>query len=215
MRPIVMYDLETGGLNWWPNTENPSGQTFPMHPIIQIAAVACDLDDDWKFIDKFEMKVRFDINACSPAALEINNYDPIIWEKEAGSPAVAMLAFSTFLKRFCFVKKISKKGHPYYVAMTGGHNIGGFDKPFLWAWYKSYGAFLPADYHVVDTMQMAINYELALGKKVFENYKLETLCSYFDIARPAETEHDALADVKQTALVGKTISSLMTAKEWK
>jgi len=215
MRPIVMYDLETGGLNWWPNTENPSGKTFQMHPIIQIAAVACDLDDDWKFIDKFEIKIKFKEEACTKEALEINNYNPLVWDKESVDQQASILQFTSFLNRFKIVKKISKRGYPYYVAMTGGHNVGGFDKPFLWAWYKSYGAFLPADYHVVDTMQMAINYELALGKKVFENYKLETLCSYFDIARPAETEHDALADVKQTALVGKTISSLMTAKEWK
>ena len=115
MKRTVFFDLETGGLE-------PG-----VHPIIQFAAVA--VDENFHTLEELELKLRFDIGVCTGEALEVNSFDPDVWEKQAIDPRAAMVAITSFLKRHNTVKLISKRGNPYYVALMVGHNASNFDGP--------------------------------------------------------------------------------------
>ena len=124
----VFFDLETGGL------------TPGVHPIIQFAGVA--VDEDFNVLEEFEIKLKFDVAKCSKEALDVNSFDPEVWDKMAVDPRAAQLQISAFLKRHATLRLVSKKGRPYTVAAIAGHNAATFDGPFLQAWYKSLAAFL-------------------------------------------------------------------------
>lgn len=180
----VFFDLETGGLD--PNR----------HPIIQIAAIAVDVD--LNELDVFEAKVDFDMAAADPDALAKNSYNREVWDRESVSPLSACNELSRFLKPFTDVQMISPRtGMPYYVAQLIGHNSHSFDAPFLQAMYRQQKQFLPAGFLTLCTLQKALHYfndRPDLRKP--ENFKLEGLCKYFGV--PLEGAHDALADVRAT-----------------
>ena len=215
-REIVFFDLETSGL------EPPPSEFFqgryaaakgkpwswlstPHHEIIQLAAVAVDAES-WEVIDRFERKIAFEVGRASPEALEINSYDPEVWEREAVPARQAMAKFRDFLRNHSTVQKISKTGNPYKVAKLAGHNVARFDLPFLTRAYKALGlGFFPGDFIPLDTLQLAawwLDSSRERGLKpgdLPENLKLETLADYLNI--PTDGAHDALADVEMNVLV--------------
>lgn len=190
MKKTVFFDLETGGLE-------PG-----VHPIIQFAAVA--VDEEFNVVEEIELKLKFNVEDCSPTALEMNAFDPKVWEDQAVDPRAAMIAISSFLKRHSTVKLLSKRGSPYYVALMAGHNAAVFDGPFLQKWYKAADQFLPGYFRVMCTSQLA-QWHFYNDDEAPENMKLGTLCRHFGVDLPEEEAHDALADVRANAKLAQCL----------
>jgi DNA polymerase III epsilon subunit-like protein len=189
-KPIVWFDLETGGLRW----KNPN---------IQLAAVVTEGEEE---VDYFERKILFDPADCDPEALEVNCYDPEVWEAEAIHESVVVEEFSNFLRPFCAVPMISKKGKPYSIARCGGHNVARFDADRLHRLFKDHNAFLPMTiFQPLDTYQRAIWYfEEHPDLPSPENLQLRSLCEYFHI-RTFDGAHDALADARMTSELARCL----------
>lgn len=187
MKPIVMFDLETSGLEL-------------DHEIIQIGAVAVQGD---RILDKFELKLRFDVEKADPKALELNGFAAENWVL-AAFPEPACQAFARWLKPYCHIEKQSARtGNTYKVARLGGYNAAVFDAPRLQQLFKNNDVFLPADYGVLDVLHLARwYYELNPDCRP-ENLKLATVCAAFDI--PLENAHDALSDVIATAKLAQAL----------
>jgi DNA helicase-2/ATP-dependent DNA helicase PcrA len=182
---LVVFDLETGGTD------------HSRHPVIQVAAVAMEIEGmDWKQVGQFERKLQFDISEADPHALEINSYNPDVWEAEAVKPHDAVSALKNWASKYADVRRVAKKsGREFYCVRTGGHNINTFDHPFLRKLFKSFNEFSPFDFmESFDSLELAKwlfrffypNYEI-------ENFKLGTLCDAYGI--DTDGAHDALNDV--------------------
>jgi len=182
---IVYFDLETGGLD------------ANLHPIIQLAAVV--VSPEGNLLADWETKIAFDPATADPQALEVNHYAPLEWV-DAPSEATALATFTTWLRHYADVEKVSpRNGRKYSVAQLAGHNAGSFDMPFLKAACKRNGLFLPANPFALDTLQLAYAIDLAAGRRR-ESYRLESLCEDYQV--PIGRAHDALADVRATAALG-------------
>lgn len=86
------------------------------------------------------------------------------------------------------------------------HN-GNFDGPFLAAWYRRLGMFMPATHRVFCTMQRALwlfHEDRSLTPP--DDYKLLTLCQYFGVPLVASDAHDALNDVRATLALYREFS---------
>ncbi|MEM6454917.1 MAG: 3'-5' exonuclease [Acidobacteriota bacterium] len=189
--PIVFFDIETTGLD------------HAAHEICQIAAVA--IGKGWVERDALEVKLHFDDDAADPQSLQMNSYDPQVWEKHAVSPEVGIQQFSSFLQRHAEVPKVSRRGKPYKVAQLAGHNIATFDMLFVRRAFKTHNLFLPAEFLGLDTLQLAAwwrQFQNAAGQPP-ENLKLSTLSNIFGIDH--DDAHDALADVRANVLVAKAM----------
>ncbi|TWT58974.1 DNA polymerase III PolC-type [Thalassoglobus neptunius] len=179
---VVVFDLETGGFN------------SRIHPITQLAAIAVEFSS-LRVLDQFEVKVQFREQDATRDALEKNSYDPAVWKREAVDEYQARQDFSGWLRDYCDVELISRRGKPYFVAQMVGHNSDRFDLPFLQDWYKKADEFCPCYSASWDTCQLA-RWKFAMhdgsGPK---DYKLENLCDYFGIERG---NHDAAGDAQAT-----------------
>ncbi len=179
----VFFDLETGGLD-------PA-----RHPIVQIAAVVAS--DAGEELETFERKLIVDPARCEPEALEMNSYDADQWADRAIPPDQACRDFGEFLRRHAAVEKMSRRGKPYRVARLGGHNVVTFDRPFIDGLFGVFKEFLPADFFMLDTLQLAVWWAASLPPdRRPENLKLATPCRHFGI--DLTDGHDALADVRAT-----------------
>lgn len=204
MGTLIFFDLETGGLKWWPH--RLAGRLIPMNPIIQIAAIAVD-EKTFTELEVHEQKIAFNPEHADPEALGMNSYEERLWKKEAVSEEVARLAFDRFLRRHASVQKISRRGDPYQIASLAGHNAAAFDLPFLRTWFERAELFLPAAFQVLDTMILARIYASVTGRQ-FDNYKLSTICEALGVAPGT---HDALADVRATTEIAQ---ELLRALRW-
>ena len=187
---LVFFDLETAGL-------------LTDASIIQIAAIA--VDSSLREVESFEAKIRFDISQTSKQALDVNSFEPQVWQRLAMQPDKAAKKFSNFLRNHATVDKVSKAGNPYQVARLVAHNAA-FDGPKIISWFEDMDIFLPAARNAYCTLQRA--YWLFEEDKSLtppENFKLVTLCEYFGISFCEEVAHDALADVRATAQVYRAI----------
>jgi len=180
----VFFDLETGGI-------------YPKrHPIIQIAAVA--VNTRLEPVEIFEMKIAFEKREANRNSLRKNNYHPGLWKREAVEPCEAARAFAAFLWRHATVPTVAANGSEYHVAQLVAHNAA-FDGPFLQAWYDKQGVYLPARRQVFCTMQRAMWYfHETPAEAPPKNFKLATLCQYFNVPFHAASAHDALGDVTAT-----------------
>jgi DNA polymerase III epsilon subunit-like protein len=190
-RKVVFFDLETAGLN-------PK-----RHPIIQIAAIACD--NECEPLEAFEAKIRFDERNANKHSLRKNHYHPGVWAKEAQEEIDAAHRFVDFLRRHATIPMTSSKGAEYQVAQLVAHNAA-FDGPFLQAWYERLGIYLPARRQVLCTMQRAIWYysenQSLLSPK---DFKLATLCEHLRVPFHAAAAHEALADVTATVCLYRAL----------
>jgi DNA polymerase III epsilon subunit-like protein len=197
MGDTIFYDYETGGLE-------------PHHPNIQLAAIA--VDSDFDVLETFEAKIAFDPAKAQPEALAMNHYDPAKWANAEHELNVTQ-RFAQFCSRYADIPKVSKRGRTYYVAQLGGHNVSGFDFQRLQRAAKSFSIFLPADYHMMDTLQGAIWY-FKFNPPAPKSFRLGALCEHFGVT-PEGDLHDALTDVKASIAVAKYLSRVWrrTARE--
>lgn len=191
---IIFFDLETGGLEMH-------------HPITQLAAVAYQ---DGAIIDQFEAKLRFDPAAANPEALKLNGYSESAWAA-AQDPGLVARQFAKWLEPHKSVFKLSSKtGKQYKVAQLGGYNAAAFDGPRIQKLFKDNGVFLPADYRILDVMQLVMWYFQAFNSQIPENLKLATVCQFFGIR--LDNAHDALSDVLATAMLMKAVGTSVFEK---
>lgn len=201
---LVFFDLESGGF-----FDVVAGEVKVTKPLIQIAAIA--LDRHYRECETFEVKVAFDERDADRASLAANHYDAEVWSTQAVLPHTAAKRFAAFLRRHATVDRLSKNGKPYSVAQLVAHNAERFDGPLIHAWFKLLREFCPAAYSVFCTKQRAFwlfHENKHLTPPV--NYKLCTLCQYFDVPLSEEATHDALNDVRATvglyrAILGNSI----------
>ena len=175
----VYFDFETGGVE-------------PTRPSIQLAAVAMDGAIE---LGSFDQKIAFKESDADPTALAMNHYTAQAWV-DAKSPGVTASRFAAWLRPYSVIWKTSKAGKPYQVARLAGYNAAAFDAPRLRELFGT--QFLPAEYPVRDVLQRAVFYFDERPERVPPaNWKLTTLCAYFDIA--TDGAHDALADARMCA----------------
>jgi len=175
---ILWFDCETTGLD-----ENK-------HGLIQIA---CILDDSsGNIIDTFNIHVK-------PCKGDLLNKDALIKNKinpkdfytdKFLRPEIAFEKFISFLDKHVNRYKRDDK------LILAGKNIQ-FDIRFLRKFFdknddKFYGSWF--HYPFIELESEIAKY-LILNDVLFKNYKLETVCKYFDIDINA---HDALEDIKAT-----------------
>ena len=182
----VVFDLETGGLE-------------THRPIIQIAAIA--VDEDFNELEVFEAKIRFDEAKACPDALRRIHYIRAEWKRSAVAPKTAAWAFARFLRRHATVEVVRRDLSVFRVAQLVSHNSQ-FDGPFLTAWYERLGIFLPASYWLFHE-----NPHLPLP----DDFRLGTLCQYFDVPLDPGDAHEALADARATIGLLKAMTHVGTS----
>lgn len=200
MRPprVVFFDLETGGFE--PETR----------PIIQVAAIA--VDQQFREVAHFEVKIRFDEQTATQEALETNHYDREVWDREAVSEEVAQARFSLFMKQHATVRMVSKRGNPYFIARLAGHNVATFDAPFIQFWYKKTGAFLPGHYKTLDTFQLASwAHHLDAPGEGPDGLSLVDLMAHHGVDRVGDA-HEALSDVRGSAAIAPKLLAYIAKK---
>lgn len=189
----IFFDVETNGLN-------PS-----RHNIIQIAAVAAD--DEGVILDTFEVKLLFEEQDADPEALRKVSYDKELWAKHGVDPLTAYERFVWFAREHATVRRVSRRtGKNYYHARLFAHNAH-FDMEFLWQFHRVVqGAFpeksyyLPVERMPICTLQTALSFfDQNTQYQPPVNYKLGTLCEYFQLGFSTNMAHDALYDAKMTA----------------
>jgi DNA polymerase-3 subunit epsilon len=97
---------------------------------------------------------------------------------------------------------------------AAGQNVG-FDVEFTNEFFKKNGNnpyfFSYVHSSKFDTLNLAMQVELKLGKRVFfPNYKLESLCKCMGVK--LDDAHDALADIRATRLLAKKMWNIITGE---
>jgi hypothetical protein len=190
---ICWLDLETGGLKDW-------------HPDIQVACIVTDLQQNE--VASFARKIQFEEKRADPVALELNHYDPAVWEAEAVPESQAANELADFLQPYRLLEMNNKKdpAKPYRVARIAAHNAS-FDKPRMEAMFNRHrlyfrtGSWDPFWHPIwLDSVQRAMwwGYE---NSRPFTALKLSTVCETIGI--PTDGAHDALADVRMSAAILK------------
>lgn len=88
-----------------------------------------------------------------------------------------------------------------------GYNCATFDAPRLFKFFKDLDVFLPCHPQTPDLIQLLFWYlEMNPSDRPFD-LKLETVCQHFGVK--LETAHDALSDIKATALLANEIMGRM------
>lgn len=197
----VFIDLETGGRFAW------------KHPIIQIGAVA--FDANWREVERFEVKVKFDEADADPDALKKVLYSKHLWEKHAVESATAFDRFSYFLREHATNEWTPKNSEQVqHRAQLFAHNAT-FEREFLdkWKWrlkseHEDRDFYLPADPRIICTMQAAM---MAFDQlpPAPPDYRLGTLCEFMGIEFSTNRAHEAVYDaIKAAELYHSLVSSV-------
>ena len=131
--------------------------------------------------------------------MPFSKFKPRVWKREAIAPREAARRFAAFLRRHATFEMISASGRSYRIAQLAGHNAERFDGPFIHAWYRRQKVFCPARYMSLCTKQKALwLFEEDKSLTPPADFKLGTLCQYFNVKLRKEDAHDALVDVRAT-----------------
>lgn len=181
------FDVETTGLD---PKENE---------IISIAAVI--LDEQLQERDVLEVYAMPE-KGIDPVAAEVNGFTTLGWQSRG---AVSQYTLSREIVRFT---------KEYSDLIPLGHNVS-FDVDFLRSLYEQQGLSdefkKTFSYHKIDTVGMAVAFDLVkFGKKAGE-YKLAALCPRFGV--DLDNAHNALDDIKATVNLYKQIVRGLGGKE--
>ncbi len=180
---LVFVDLETAGQQPW-------------RPIMQIAAAA--VDGRGRPLEVFEAKLQFSERQATKRALSRRHYDRRRWYREARPPREVALRFRQFLIRHAIPSGYSADGTRLWQARLVAHNAA-FDGPFLRKWFERQHLHFPADYRIYCTLQRAFwFFQEHPDLRPPPDFKLGTLCNHFGIRFHPDEAHDALADVRAT-----------------
>lgn len=178
---VVITDTETSGLE--------PGH----HEVIEIASILTDMNLEEK--ERYHIKVPMQHpERAEKRALEINKYDPVIWEKE-GRP---------FYYWMDWIKKKSGYGRCLIFA---GHNAQFDYRMIREGYYKPQGIFCNLSYWNFDTMGLAGILEMAGMVSFPDGYKLENVCKALGVK--LDNAHNAMADCEATYGVLKKMIELM------
>jgi len=197
-KELVFLDIETGGLD------------KDKHPITQVAMVAVDAVT-FEERGEYSARILFKEELAEKEALERNHYDPELWAKEGIGPGVALDQMVDFLRKHATHRmKSARTGTYYHVALAAGHNIVGFDIPFLFSWaerlcvaMKKNPVFLPLARYGVDTMTLAALYSARVANHPLDDHKLGTLAPRFGVV--IEKEHDAMHDIRANIKIAEAL----------
>lgn len=181
---LIFVDLEPGG-------HDPR-----RHPIVQIAAIA--VDEHLNEIEGFEAKLQFDETQATKASLRKASYSRSRWAREAYDSRTVALEFSAFLKRHATVPVVGRRSQQRDIAQLVAHNAE-FDSAFIQRWYELENLYLPARFQALCTLQRAEWFFAERSELPRpDNFRLLTLCQYFDVPINRLTAHNALTDVRAT-----------------
>lgn len=190
---ILWLDVETTGLDSKKND------------IVSLAAI---IDIDGQVVDSIYLEMQpVSYENISPEALKVNGYT-IEQIKTFQTPQEALKKFMAFLGKHC--NKFNKSDK--YI--LGGHNVATFDKGFVADWAAKLGEkylFSYLDYHVIDTVQIAMLFKVA-KKLPTANIKLGTLTEHFKIVVTGSL-HNSKTDIEATRNLYYKFASLMSFKE--
>ncbi len=183
---LAVIDTETTGLS-------PE-----RHEVIEIGLVLAEHeqrdDGSWEVRKTGEWEVKlnpWNIEGADPVALRMNHYDPRVWEEEAVAQRDGLIDLS---KRLQLMEQ--PEGVPDSQMLNNmiivGHNVH-FDIQFLQTAFKRIGIEHPLNKRVIDTYPLARG---VLRHEHMKNFKLGTLCEYFNIKN--KKAHSALADALVT-----------------
>ena len=164
MKDLIFFDLETTGLD------------KDVHTILEAAVVRTDWEGK-TIKDQWVTKIKptpMDLEKAEPKALEINGYAK---NPEAWDDAPSMEEVLSELR-------IKVRG-----GILAGHNVVGFDVPFLRAIFLRYGIKDKISYHVLDTTSLAIEHLMPCGLKSISLVNIRKALSI-----ETGTAHTALAD---------------------
>jgi DNA polymerase III subunit epsilon len=189
MKKLVVIDTETGGLDAHDSS------------ILTLGAVVLTLPGG-EMSEPFHMYVQEEKVVASQEALRVNG----ITMEEIGhgmSPSFVTTAFEDWLHNQGVFGRQT----------LAGHNIAGFDMSFIKRLYQQAGKKLPFDYHVFDTMSLAVALRFA-GKLDVTKVSLDNLCAHFGIKireQDATGRHNSAEDAVATAkLIVKLLDLLNT-----
>ena len=197
---VVFFDLETTGVD-------PAKDE-----IIQIAALAVGADS-FAPVDSFEAKIHPSVTGRAQlATLQTEGfptvYDKHVWARDAVPLREAINGFADWVRVFPAVRNVAKKsGRVFWTAQLIGHNAAKFDGPFLFRVAQELGIFMPASYHVLDTLQLAAWVKIIRGLNT-NSFTLIDLARHFDVE--LLEAHNAIDDIKATVEVAKNLIRLMS-----
>lgn len=169
------------------------------HDIIQLAGY---IVIDGKLKEEFNLKCQpKDYTTIEEEALKINK-NTVDDLRKLQKPEDMLKEFISILAKY--VDKYDKTDK--YTPV--GYNVR-FDLDFLQEFFKkngeAYGTGSWQNWRVIDPLFLV--YYMAGKKEIeLENYKLETVCKHFGIELEA---HDAMADIKATRALLKTLKNLL------
>lgn len=175
MAKILVVDTETGGLD-------PANDSI-------LSLGACVLDTETgEIVDRFYSLVHESHIVAHPKALAVNGLSVEHIMEHGATPGTVVTLLNDFMRKNGLKKPT-----------LAGHNIAGFDMGFIRRLYKQANVtWLPFDYHVLDTMSIAVMLRF-YGHLPVEKVSLDCLCQHFGIVIRESEEHNSLEDAVATA----------------
>lgn len=174
-KKLLYFDVETTGLN------------PVVHDIIQLSGI---IEYDGKKVDGFNFNIRpSDFDVIDAKALEVNGKTV---EELKNYPDASEIYFKLLQVFEAHINRYDKSDKFIPVAYNGK-----FDMDFLVAFFMKhedqyFGSWLSWD--LIDPMAIA-RYFFIMNNIPIENFKLSTVCDYFNIPLIA---HDAMNDIIAT-----------------
>lgn len=179
-KPFAWLDTETTGLD-----EN-------LNDVLDIAIIRVELDGtETVFTSKIKMERP---ENAHPKALEVNGYTPEGWEGARSVQEVFQEIHDRKLLQDCIL---------------AGQNVG-FDAKFVNATFKRLGIDARVDYHLYDTVTVA----LMFLKPYLKSVSLVPVC--IALGLPIDNAHTAMADCRMAMRVNQvlTMASPEERAEW-
>ena len=179
-KPFVWIDTETSGLDPLVNE------------VIEIAIVRMNCDGTETILSS-KVRMEHPENA-HPRALEVNGYSAEAWEGAPSQADLFQIIHDRGLLQDCIL---------------AGQNVG-FDAAFINATFKRLGIDARVDYHLYDTVTLALR-DL---KPWLRSVSLVPVCVALGI--PTEGAHTALADCRMAQAVDHILTTATPAQraEW-